>query len=156
MIDIDVPGFGRLTLQAAVIDFNGTLARDGALHDGVAGRLAALARCMALHVATADTNGTARDALAGLPITLHLLEPSAQSEAKRRILDTLDARRTVAIGNGRNDRAMLAEAALAIVVCGAEGCAGEAVRAAHVVCRDACDALDLLLVPRRLIATLRD
>jgi soluble P-type ATPase len=126
------------------------------LEDGVASRLTALARSIALHVATADTHGTARDALAGLPVALHVLEPGGQADAKRRILASLDPARTVTIGNGRNDRAMLADAALSIVVCGSEGCAGEALRAAQVVCRDACDALDLLLRPRRLIATLRD
>jgi P-type E1-E2 ATPase len=156
MIAIDVPSFGRLTLEAALIDFNGTLACDGALQDGVADRLRLLARSIALHVATADTHGTARAALAGLPIALHVLEAGGQAQAKRRILDTLQPGRTAAVGNGRNDRAMLADAALSIAVCGAEGCAADALRAAHVVCHGPCDALDLLLVPRRLIATLRD
>ncbi|HEY1329044.1 MAG TPA: ATPase P [Casimicrobiaceae bacterium] len=156
MIDIDVPGFGRLMLDAALIDFNGTLARDGVLHPGVADRLRSLSGSLELHVATADTHDNARSALARLPVALHVLEPTGQADAKRRILAGLDYSRTAAIGNGRNDRAMLADAALSIAVCGAEGCAVEALSAAHVVCRDACEALDLLLLPRRLIATLRD
>jgi soluble P-type ATPase len=156
MIEIDIPGFGVLRLRHAVVDFNGTLARDGALLDGVSERLRTLATHIALHVATADTTGTVRAALAGAPVELHILASAGQAQAKRRILDVLGAHEAVAIGNGRNDRAMLAHAALSIAVRGAEGCAVEALQAAHIVCDDVRDALDLLTTPRRLVATLRD
>jgi soluble P-type ATPase len=156
VIRIDVPGFRCLDIDAMLLDFNGTLACDGVLQDGVADRLKRLASSVALHVATADTHGTARGALAALPLTLHVLDAGDQAQAKRRILAMLRPERTAAIGNGRNDRAMLADAALSIVVCAGEGCAAEASRVGHVLCRDACDALDLLLLPRRLVATLRD
>jgi hypothetical protein len=43
MIDVAIPGFGRLALEHLVCDYNGTLARDGVLLDGVAARLTALA-----------------------------------------------------------------------------------------------------------------
>jgi soluble P-type ATPase len=61
----------------------------------------------------------------------------------------------VAIGNGRNDRLMLAAAVLGIGVVGGEGLAGEALRASGIVVRHIADALELLPEPRRLIATLR-
>jgi soluble P-type ATPase len=61
----------------------------------------------------------------------------------------------VAIGNGRNDRLMLAAAVLGIGVVGGEGLAGEALRASGIVVRHIVDALELLPEPRRLIATLR-
>ena len=35
MIDVAIPGFGRLALEHLVCDYNGTLARDGVLLDGV-------------------------------------------------------------------------------------------------------------------------
>jgi soluble P-type ATPase len=61
----------------------------------------------------------------------------------------------VAIGNGRNDVNMLAEAALGIAVMGPEGTSSEAVRAADVVVMSINEALDVLLHPERLKATLR-
>src|SRR5436309_632875 len=111
MIALDIPGFGALRLRHAILDFNGTLACDGALLDGVRDRLQRLASAISVHVATADTTGTAREALAGLPLELHLLGPHDQSDAKRHIVEALGADEAVAIGNGRNDRAMLARAA---------------------------------------------
>ena len=61
----------------------------------------------------------------------------------------------MAVGNGRNDRLMLKEAALGIALLQAEGAAGEALLAADVVAPDILAALDLLLAPDGLIATLR-
>jgi soluble P-type ATPase len=60
-----------------------------------------------------------------------------------------------AIGNGRNDQLMLAAAALGIAVVQEEGAAIESLSAADVVLPDIRSALDLLLFPKRLIATLR-
>jgi hypothetical protein len=42
-----------------------------------------------------------------------------------------------------------------VAVCLKEGVAGEAVRAADVLVTSAVDAFDLLLHPKRLVATLR-
>jgi len=155
MIAVDIPGFGALRLRYALIDFNGTLARDGRLLPGVAKRLRALAGPLALHVSTADTTGTAARALARLPVELRILGATRQAAAKAAVLRKLGANRTVAIGNGRNDVSMLRRAALGIAVCGAEGCAADALAAADVVCTDIGDALDALLTPLRLVATLR-
>jgi soluble P-type ATPase len=60
-----------------------------------------------------------------------------------------------AVGNGTNDVPMLKVATLGIAVIGAEGTSGEAIRAATVVARDINVAIDMLLKPQRLIATLR-
>jgi soluble P-type ATPase len=61
----------------------------------------------------------------------------------------------VAIGNGANDAAMLSTAALGIAVLGPEGTARESIEAADVVVTSIEIGLDLLLNPRRLVATLR-
>ena len=37
MIDIDIPGFGKLELHHAVFDYNGTLAEDGMIGDDIMG-----------------------------------------------------------------------------------------------------------------------
>ena len=59
------------------------------------------------------------------------------------------------IGNGANDVLVLEGAALGIAVIGPEGASSAALRAADVVCASIVDALDLLLEPRALTATLR-
>ncbi|MGC8633189.1 MAG: HAD family hydrolase [Candidatus Limnocylindrales bacterium] len=155
MLTVEIPDFGRLLLSDAVLDFNGTLACDGALVPGAADRLRLLADQVTLHVVTADTFGTARQALGTLPVTLTVLHAGHQAEAKAAYVRQLGAAAVVAIGNGRNDRLMLREAALSIVVVQAEGAAREAIEAAQLVCPDINLALDLLLDPTRLVATLR-
>jgi soluble P-type ATPase len=155
VIEISIPNGPTLELRYALVDFNGTLARDGRLIDGVDDRLRALAARLAIHVATGNTTGTAPSALAGLPVELHLMPAERQAAAKRALIETLGARHVAAIGNGRNDREMLERAALAIAIVGGEGFAADALAAAGVVCTDVRDAIDLLLTPMRLVATLR-
>jgi soluble P-type ATPase len=99
--------------------------------------------------------GKARASLASVPCRLTVLDPSSQAEAKRTYVEKLGGKRTAAIGNGRNDRLMLDIAALSIATVQAEGAARDAVLAAHVVVPGAVEALDLLIHPLRLTATLR-
>ena len=155
MIEIAIPGAKTLRLSTAIIDFNGTLARDGCLYEGVAERLRILARQLTIHVVTADTTRTARTALDGLPVQVHIVEDTGQSAAKRAFLEGRGAREVVAIGNGRNDEALVDAAELSIVVIGDEGCAARTLAVADIVCTNIRDALDLLLTPARLVATLR-
>jgi len=156
MVRLDIPGFGQRDIEHLVLDFNGTLAEDGRLVDGVAERLRALSRALRVTVITADTFGRAREELAGLPVTLQVLAGTDQARAKRALVEELGAMSTACIGNGRNDRLMLAAAGLGIAVVQKEGAASEAIAAAAVLARDIREALDLLAEPRRLTATLRD
>jgi soluble P-type ATPase len=155
MIDIDIPGFRRLQLGHLVMDYNGTLAVDGQLLPGVADRFTRLACCLELHVITADTFGVAADQLAGLPATLTVTPLDSQAEAKLQFVSRLGVDSVIAIGNGRNDRLMIGAVALGIAVLQREGAAAEAIAAAAVVSTNIVEALDLLLNPKRLIATLR-
>lgn len=155
MWTLDIPSHGVLELAHAVTDFNGTLACDGALLPGVAERVAQLAERMQVHVVTGDLHGTARQQLRNLPCAVSVLASFDQARQKCDYLLRLGARHTVAIGNGRNDRLMLGAAALGIAVLEAEGAAAPALLAATLVTRDIRAALDLLLFPRRLLASLR-
>jgi soluble P-type ATPase len=156
MIDIAIPGFGRLRLTELVCDFNGTLARDGRIVGDAREILQRVAAVLNIRVVTGDTFGSARAELGECPCEVTVLASERQAEAKGALIERLGADRTVAIGNGRNDRLMLASAALGIGVIGDEGIAREAMHASDVVCRHVVDALSLLLNPRRLVATLRD
>ncbi|HXF66465.1 MAG TPA: HAD hydrolase family protein [Burkholderiales bacterium] len=155
MLVIEIPGFGTLRLEHLVLDYNGTLARDGMLIDGVAQRLQRLANELAIHVLTADTFGRARAALEGLPCRLEILGLASQDEAKLAYVEKLGRERTACIGNGRNDRMMLEAAALGIAVVQAEGAAAQTLAVSDVVVAHVHEALDLLLCPGRLVATLR-
>ena len=155
MVEVTVPGSATLGLEHLVLDFNGTLACDGVLIEGVAERVARLAEVLRIHVLTGDTFGTAAAALAGLPCVVRVLQSAAQGDAKRDYVATLGAERVACIGNGRNDRLMMEEAALAIAVLQSEGAFSATLAAADVVAPHVRDALDLLLRPQRLTATLR-
>ena len=152
MRTIDIPGDRPMTLEHLVLDMNGTLTNRGELIDGVAERLAAISADMTIHVATADTFGAAEALETRLGIAVLRI---ADGSDKARLIARLGPEHTAAIGNGRNDAPMLAAARLGIAVIGPEGAATAAVLAADVVCRDICDALDMLLDDRVLRATLR-
>jgi len=70
-------------------------------------------------------------------------------------LEKLGASQTVAFGNGANDALMLRKACLGICVMHGEGTSLQALLASDVLAASAEEALDLLLKPARLVATLR-
>ncbi|MEJ2345696.1 MAG: ATPase P [Gammaproteobacteria bacterium] len=156
MLQISIPGVGVLRVEHLVLDFNGTLAVDGALLEGVRERLSRLAQDLRIHVVTADTFGRAGQELEGLPCELAVLKREGQAQAKYAYVESLGASVTACVGNGRNDRLMVEAAALGVAVVQGEGAAGATVAAADVVAPDVRAALDLLLEPMRLVATLRD
>lgn len=155
MLSIQIPGVGRLAIAHLVLDYNGTLAIDGNVRPGVKARIRRVASTLTVHVLTADTFGKARAGLRGADCELRILRPGHEDRAKAAYVRRLGADRVVCIGNGRNDRLMLKAAALGIATIQREGAATESIAAADIVVNDVCDALDLLLAPRRLVATLR-
>lgn len=155
MISVDIPGFGALRLAHLVVDFNGTLAENGVMLPGVPDLLRDLSSVLAIHVVTADTFGSAARQLAGLPVNLEVLGADGQGPAKRAYVIGLSADSVVAIGNGRNDEAMLKTAALGIALIQGEGAATATINAATAVCPGIVAALEMLKYPVRLTATLR-
>ena len=156
MIALTVPGWGEVRVAHLVLDYNGTLAADGVLLPGVAPRLEAIHRLgVSLHIVTADTNGTAAQQCAALPVELLVREGGAVAREKAALVERLGPGETAAVGNGRNDVDMLRAAGLSLAVIGDEVAFSGALLAAHVVCRNITEALDLLLLPHRLKASLR-
>jgi len=155
MLELDIPGFKDLRLTHLVLDYNGTLACDGRPLEGVRERLANLAASLDILILTADTFGTVQGQVAGWPCRVEVIPRGREAEAKLAWVRDLGADQTVAVGNGRNDRFMLKEAALGIIVVQTEGTAVEALMAADLVIPGILEALDLLLLPGRLKATLR-
>ncbi|MBA3027220.1 MAG: hypothetical protein FP816_00170 [Desulfobacteraceae bacterium] len=75
--------------------------------------------------------------------------------AKLEYVKQLGSEHTASMGNGRNDWLMLKESALGIAVILGEGSASTSLEHADVVCAGIVPALELLMNPLRLIATLR-
>lgn len=144
---------GSVAVSRLVLDYTGTLSLDGQLIPGVAERLQELASHLEIFVLTADTFGTARSALAHLPVTVQVI---GDGREKSDIVSRMGPETVVAVGNGRNDVPMMKVAALGIAVLGPEGAAAELLACAQVVVTDIRDALDLLRNPLRVKATLRD
>jgi soluble P-type ATPase len=155
MISVAIPGFGTLELHFLVLDYNGTLAVDGRLLPGVREALAALADDVEVHVITADTFGLAGVELAGLPVNLTIVPEAGQADAKLAHVERLGVAHVFAIGNGRNDRRMLAAAAVGVALVQTEGASAVTIAEADIVAPGIVAALDLLRHPKRLIATLR-
>lgn len=156
MLQIEVPTYKILQLEHLVLDYNGTLACDGALCVGARGRLDDLGKQLQIHVVTADTFGKARAALEGIQCEILVLESAQQADSKLAYVEKLGFDKCVCIGNGRNDRLMLKATTLGIAVIGREGVAIETLLAADIAVPDIVAALDLLRNPLRLVATLRD
>jgi soluble P-type ATPase len=153
-LQVDIPGVGRVLVEHLVLDVNGTLACDGLLEEGVAERLRRLRPLLQLHLLTADTFGRQAEIDRELQLQAHRLSPGDEASQKANYLRALPGA-AAAIGNGANDVEMLEAAALSIAVLGPEGLCREALLAAQVLTRGPLDALDLLLEPTRLRATLR-
>jgi soluble P-type ATPase len=155
MLELQIPGFNDLCLKHLVLDYNGTLACDGRPLKGVQERLDALSENLIIHILTADTFGTVQAQVTAWPCRVEVIPRDQEAEAKLRYVKSLGGKEVMAVGNGRNDRLMLKEAALGIAVVQTEGTAVEALQAADLVISGILEALDLLLHPQRLKATLR-
>ncbi|MDZ7598690.1 MAG: hypothetical protein U5J82_10470 [Desulfobacterales bacterium] len=59
-MNIDIPGFGILCLKHLVLDFYGTIARDGMLLSNMDRTLEDVAGHLTIHVLTTDTCGTVK------------------------------------------------------------------------------------------------
>lgn len=155
MISLSIPGFGDLNLTHLVLDYNGTLAVDGEPLPGVPERLTRLSKDLSVHVITADTFGTVKEKLCDLPVTVAVLGKDHQDQAKLCYVKGLGAEQTACIGNGRNDGLMLEACALGMGVILQEGASFQTLRSAKLVFTSITDALDILLKPLRLTASLR-
>jgi soluble P-type ATPase len=157
-ITIDIPGFGKRHIRIVVSDYTGTHSCGGAIAPDVKRRLRDLAALVELNIVTADSFGTADRELSGI-VTPFKLRTGRHDIEKSDYVSQFDLQEVAAFGNGNNDRLMLKAVkeggGLAIAVDNGEGCAIDALRNADLFVVGAANAIDLLLDPVRLKATLR-
>ncbi|NOY52308.1 MAG: ATPase P [Deltaproteobacteria bacterium] len=155
MLKLEIPGFGRVEIRQVVMDLNGTLGTEGVPDTGTVDRLRRLSESLDLIVLTADTHGRAKDLPTDFGMRVERLEPGREDEQKSAFVERVGCDKTVTLGNGNNDVVMLRNARVGICVIGEEGASRRAVEAADIVVHHVHQALDLLLKPKRLLATLR-
>ncbi len=152
---IKIPNYKTLTLTNIVLDYNGTIAKDGILKEEVKQILPKLTQKYSVHIITADTFGSVQKELEGFDVFVNVLQSSNHTLEKSEYIQSLNAKECVALGNGANDTQMLQRAAIGIAILGEEGCSFQTLQASDIVCKSINDALELFLNEKRLIATLR-
>ncbi len=155
MIKMEIPGRELLEIAHLVLDFNGTIAKDGHIHNKVKDAICLLGKRLTIHVLTADTRGNVSKATERLPVVIERLKGEDTAVEKADFIRSLGRDHVIAVGNGVNDRLMLHEAKLGLCVIGEEGTATAAIQAADVVFLSVLDALRFILKPLRYRATLR-
>lgn len=154
MLKIKIPGREEMILSHLILDYNGTIAEDGLIIESIRPRLAQLSKELSIYVITADTHGTAAQRCQGLPLKVLTFPTAKVGQIKADEARKLSGG-VVCIGNGYNDIQMSDVCDLSICVMGREGCCGALLMHTDVVVTSIDDALDLLIKPDRLRATLR-
>jgi P-type E1-E2 ATPase len=155
MIELNIPGRGRLQLEHLVCDVNGTLALDGALPVGMVRTLNALKDRLTIHLISADTSGDLESIQRQLKIQAIKINPHDEAEQKAAYIRQLGPEQVAAIGQGANDAIMLKEAAIGICVLSVEGTAVETLLSADLILPGIFEALELFDKPLRLVSSLR-
>lgn len=155
MVKITIPEQNELEIENIVFDFNGTLAVDGRLLPKVKEMITKTKELVNIYILSSDTFGSVQKECSALNVHVEILQGDHCSTQKRRFVNNLGPEKTICIGNGMNDIGMFQICALSIVVIGAEGCSAKALSVCDIVVKDIEDAINLLLNPKRMIATLR-
>lgn len=155
MLSYDIPGKGTIEVRHVVFDYNGTLAVDGQLIEKAKELLLELKKLANVYILTADTYGTVEKECSPLGVKILSFPSEKAGEAKREIVEELGADRTLCVGNGFNDIEMCKIAALSIAVIEKEGCCGKLLPHVDIVVTSIVDALEIILKPNRIKATLR-
>ncbi len=154
MLKTEIPGRETVILHHLVLDYNGTIARDGILIEEVKDCLEALRDALQIHILTADTHGNVRMQCKDLPAEIHTFPTGNAADFKESFVTGLGAG-VVCLGNGFNDVKMFEAATLAIAILDREGLYAGLLAAADILVTSPLDGLQLLLKPDRLRATLR-
>jgi soluble P-type ATPase len=150
------PGRETVEIKNVIFDYNGTIAIDGQLIEGVAKSINELSSDFNFHVITADTFGSVNNALKDVICTVIKISEQNQDQTKVEYLLKLGKETTLCVGNGRNDKLMLKESVVGIAVIQDEGTSTDTLMTSDIICKSIMDVLEFLKKPDRLKATLRN
>ncbi len=155
MFHITIPGTGTCHIEHVVFDYNGTIARDGQLINGVREGIKKYSDILKFHVITADTFGFVKKELKDLDISLTIIPEKDQAQRKLDYIRILGKKKTIFAGNGANDRLMLEQACIGIAVLGDEGLAASSLLSCDIIVKDILNIFGFFKTPQRLAASLR-
>ncbi|PHS39894.1 MAG: haloacid dehalogenase [Sulfurovum sp.] len=150
-----IPNYKKLEIKNILFDYNGTLAKNGKVGKKRKRLLQKICEQYQVYVITADTFGSVEKELNGLDLEVIVLSSNNHTKEKKDFLKTIGKKNTIALGNGNNDAKMLKSAVVSMSIIGDEGCAKKTLLSSDIICKSIIDAMELILYPKRLIATLR-
>lgn len=156
MLVYEIPGREKIEIQNVVFDYNGTIAVDGKVLEGVEELFVELDKHVDIYILTADTYGTVAKECSRLPGKVWTFPKENAGESKRDIVKRLGGQNTLVVGNGFNDIPMFQESILSIAVIEGEGACGKLLPYAHIVARSIKEALEIILSENKVKATLRN
>ena len=151
---IMIQNVGEIEIKNIVLDYNGTIAKDGQVKESVKKYIKELSSKFDIYVITADTHGSAAKNLEDTGVKLKILTTSNHTKEKESFVKNLG--NAFAVGNGSNDALMLKAADIGVCVIEDEGACVKSVINSDIVCRSIEEAFELLIKPKRIIATLRE
>lgn len=84
MMKTQIPGWGELEIKNLILDFNGTIAKDGKVLEGVKELLGKIHEAgIEIYVVTADTNGTVAAECETLPVHVKIFGSDTVARDKR-------------------------------------------------------------------------
>ena len=90
MLEIKIPGRPQpLQIQAVALDYNGTIARDGALLEAAIPCIRQLGKLVPVYVLTADTYGTVQEQCRDLPVCVKTFPRENAAPCKEEIVRSL-------------------------------------------------------------------
>jgi len=149
----EIPNVGELELKTIILDLNGTTAVSGSIVSGVKERLEKLKDLgFKIVLFTGNTHNNADEIAKDLGIEWEYAKTGDEKKEKALLLEPETC---VSIGNGLIDLELMKVVKLRIVTLQAEGVHVQTLINSDIVIPSILDALDLLIIPETLIATLR-
>lgn len=156
MLIYEIPGRDNIEVKNIVFDYNGTIAVDGKLINGVEELINKLSEKVNIYILTADTYGTVEKECLKINANVLTFPKVNTGESKKNVVVELGGSNTICIGNGYNDIPMFKEAILSIAIIEGEGMSGKLLGYADIVSRSIIEALEIVLSKDMIKATLRN
>lgn len=156
MLIYEIPGREDIKIENIVLDYNGTIAVNGKIIEGVKELLTKLKDYVNIYILTADTYGTVEKECKGMEAKVLTFPKENAGESKRDIVKELDGQKTICVGNGFNDIPMFKESILSIAIIEGEGASGKLLVESDIIARSIIESLEIILDINKMKATLRN
>ena len=156
MLLYEIPGRDNIKIENIVFDYNGTIAVDGKLIEGVMELINSLAEYANIYILTADTYGTVEKECMGINGEILTFPKENAGVSKKKIVKKLGGERTLCLGNGYNDIPMFEESVLSIGIIEGEGASGKLLSKSDIVVSNIIQGINIILNQNMIKATLRN